>query len=148
MITRHCSGGIVFYANKVFIVKNDRGEWTLPKGKIKEYETRYDCAKNRIKEEVGIDVNVLEASGDTMYEFYSRSRKQQVCNAITWYIMEANKQEYNLNDEFTEGGFYKVKDAVGLLTHNKEVSLVEISYRKYKDLKKGYYEASVTSASE
>ncbi|WKK93802.1 hypothetical protein Q0Y04_05970 [Clostridioides difficile] len=34
MIVRRCAGGVVFYANKVLIVKNDRGEWTLPKGKI------------------------------------------------------------------------------------------------------------------
>ena len=34
MIVRYCAGGVVFYANKVLLVKNDRGEWTLPKGKI------------------------------------------------------------------------------------------------------------------
>ncbi|MGL5642640.1 MAG: NUDIX hydrolase, partial [Paraclostridium sp.] len=26
MILRRCAGGIVFYANKVLIVKNDKGE--------------------------------------------------------------------------------------------------------------------------
>ena len=27
MIVRRCAGGVVFYANKVLIVKNDRGEY-------------------------------------------------------------------------------------------------------------------------
>ena len=30
MILRRCAGGIVFYANKVLIIKNDKGEWTIP----------------------------------------------------------------------------------------------------------------------
>lgn len=34
MIVRCCVGGVVFYVNKVFIVKNDRGEWIFLKGKI------------------------------------------------------------------------------------------------------------------
>lgn len=147
MIIRHCSGGVVFYANKVFIVRNDRGEWILPKGKIAKGQSKYESASIRIKEETGLDVNVLEAAGDTMYEFYSRTRKQQVCNAITWYIMDTKQQEYTLHEEFSDGGFYKVKDAMNLLSHNKEKSLVEISYRKYKELKKIYNEVGISSAS-
>ena len=44
MIVRHCAGGVVFYANKVLLVKNDRGEWTLPKGKIYKDELTYFSA--------------------------------------------------------------------------------------------------------
>ena len=33
MIVRYCAGGVVFYANKVLLVKNDRGEWTFQKEK-------------------------------------------------------------------------------------------------------------------
>lgn len=36
MIVRRCAGGVVFHANQVLLVKNDRGEWTLPKGKYLE----------------------------------------------------------------------------------------------------------------
>lgn len=136
MIVRRCAGGVVFYANKVLIVKNDRGEWTLPKGKIYDEELQHSSAILRVKEETGVNANVLEVAGDTMYEFFSRSRQQQVCNAVMWYIMDADNTEYILSDEFTEGGFFKVKDAVEMLTHNKEKSLVDISYKKYKDLKK------------
>lgn len=136
MIVRHCAGGVVFYANKVLIVKNDRDEWTLPKGKIYDGELQHSSASLRVKEETGIEANVLEAAGDTMYEFYSRSRQQEVCNAITWYIMDTESTDYILKDELKDAGFYKVKDAIEMLSHSKEKSLVELSYRKYKELKK------------
>lgn len=137
MILRRCAGGIVFYANKVLIVKNDKGEWTIPKGKISENDIASEVAPQRVKDEVEVEAKVLDMAGDTMYEFYSKTRHQKVCNAIMWYIMESDNTEYNINDEdITEAGFFKVKDALDMLTHNKEKSLVEISYRKFKDLKK------------
>ncbi|GAA3643152.1 NUDIX domain-containing protein [Asaccharospora irregularis] len=136
MIVRHCAGGVVFYANKVLILKNDRGEWTLPKGRIDEGELAYDSAIQRVKAETGVDCRIMDVAGNTMYEFFSRSRQQQVCNAIAWYIMETDSTDYILREDFSEGGFFKVKQAIEMLTHSKEKSLVDISYKKYKELKK------------
>lgn len=142
MIVRRCAGGIVFYANKVLLLKNDRDEWTLPKGKIHDGELTQDSAIQRVKEETGIDATTLQVAGDTMYEFFSRSRQQQVCNAISWYVMEAQNTEYIIKGDFKDGGFYKVKEALEMLTHNKEKSLVEISYKKYKEIKKNSCDGS------
>lgn len=137
MILRRCAGGIVFYANKVLIIKNDKGEWTIPKGKISDNDIPSEVAPIKVKEEVELDAKVLDMAGDTMYEFYSRSRQQKVCNAIMWYIMETDSTIYNIKDEsIVEAGFFKVKDAIEMLTHSREKSLVDISYRKYKDFKK------------
>ena len=73
MIIRHCAGGVVFYANKVLLVKNDRGEWTLPKGKIHQNELKYSSAVSIVKDETGVDASILETAGNTMYQFFSRS---------------------------------------------------------------------------
>ena len=54
--------------------------------------------------------------------------------------METDNADYILKDEFTDGGFYKVKDAIDMLTHSQEKSLVDISYKKYKDIKRGTLE--------
>ena len=136
MIVRHCAGGVVFYANKVLLIKNDKGEWTLPKGKILSGTLSNESAVQRVKLETGVNADTLEVAGDTMYEFFSRSRQQTVTNAITWYVMEAQDMDYTLRDDFKDGGFFKVKEAINMLTHSKEKSLVEISYRKFKEIKK------------
>ena len=36
--------------------------------------------------------------------------------------------------------FYKVKEAIDMLTHSQEKSLVDISYKKYKKLRKNNIE--------
>ena len=76
MIVRYCAGGVVFYANKVLLVKNDRGEWTLPKGKIHQDELKHSSAVSRVKDETGVEASILETAGNTMYQFFSRSRQQ------------------------------------------------------------------------
>lgn len=136
MIVRRCAGGVVFYANKVLLLKNDRHEWTLPKGKVLEGQLAADSAVSRVKNETGVDACPLVVAGDTMYEFFSRSRQQQVCNAIVWYVMEAESPEYIIREDFIDGGFYKIKDAMNMLSHNKEKALVDVSYKKYKEEKK------------
>lgn len=136
MIVRRCSGGVVFYANKVLLVKNDKGEWTLPKGKIVGEGLPHESAVQRVKLETGVDPKILDIAGDTIYEFFSRSRNQRVCNAIMWYVMESDSIETDISKEFLEGGFYKVSDALEMLTHSKEKSLVDVSYKKYKNYKK------------
>ena len=136
MIVRRCAGGVVFYANKVLLLKNDRHEWTLPKGKVREGELSADSAVSRVKSETGVDSCPLVVAGDTMYEFFSRSRQQEVCNAIMWYVMEAESPEYRIREDFIDGGFYKIKDAMEMLSHNKEKALVDVSYKKYKEEKK------------
>ncbi len=136
MIVRRCSGGVVFYANKVLLVKNDRGEWTLPKGKIVGDNLPHESAIQRVKLETGSEAKILDIAGDTIYEFFSRSRNQRVCNAIMWYVMEADSDSSEISKEFLDGGFYRVSDALGMLTHSKEKSLVDVSYKKYKNYKK------------
>ncbi len=136
MIVRRCSGGVVFYANKVLLVENDKGEWTLPKGKIIGDGLPHESAIDRVKFETGVDAKILDIAGDTIYEFFSRSRNQRVCNAIMWYVMESPNQEVKLTGEFLGGGFYKVSEALEMLTHSKEKSLVDVSYKKYKNFKK------------
>ena len=136
MIVRRCSGGVVFYANKVLLEENDRGEWTLPKGKIVGDGLPHESAIQRVKLETGVDARILDIAGDTIYEFFSRSRNQRVCNAIMWYVMEAESVELDISKEFLRGGFYKVSEALEMLTHSKEKSLVDVSYKKYKNYKK------------
>ena len=133
MIVRRCSGGVVFYANKVLLVENDKGEWTLPKGKIIGENLPHESAIERVKVETGVEAKILDIAGDTIYEFFSRSRNQRVCNAIMWYVMEANKSDTKLSKEFLSCGFYKVSEAISMLTHSKEKSLVDVSYKKYKN---------------
>lgn len=52
---------------KILLVKRGRepfkGEWAVPGGRIEDNETAEECAKREMKEETGLDVEILSLSG-------------------------------------------------------------------------------------
>lgn len=138
MLTRNCAGGVVFKEDKLFILKNEKNEWVLPKGKIRGEELPPETAINRVEFETGIeDPKIVSSAGETAYEFYSITREQAVCNKITWYIMESKDEEHNINIEegFKEGGFYPIEEAIDMITYSQDKSLASLSHKRYLEFK-------------
>lgn len=136
MLIRNCAGGIVFYDKKVFLIKNEKNEWTLPKGVIRKGELPSEVAIRRVKQETGLNVNIVSNAGETSYEFFSITRQKPVCNKITWYIMESSSDEYKLENspKITDGGFFTIEDALKKITYSQDKSIVNLSYNKYKKI--------------
>jgi ADP-ribose pyrophosphatase YjhB (NUDIX family) len=137
VIVRNCAGGVVFYGDKVFILKNEKDEWVLPKGKIRNSSLPTDTATSRVKYETGVDAKIVSTAGETSYEFFSLTRKQEVYNKIIWYVMEALGENYLVNEKegFKDGGFYPIDDAINMISYNQDKSLVSLSYKKYMEFK-------------
>lgn len=136
MLLRICAGGVVFHNDKVFILENDKNEWVLPKGKIRNGDLAIETAMSKVREETGLSLKVVSTAGETSYEFYSLSRQKPVCNEIIWFIMEANSLEYKIDEkEFIDGGFFTIEEAMDKITHSQDKSLVSLSYKKYLKLK-------------
>ena len=138
MIIRNCAGGVVFKDSKVFIMKNDKNEWILPKGKIRGEELPPETAISRVEYETGIvDPKIVSSAGETAYEFYSITRNQAVCNKIIWYIMESKNEEHSLKLEegFKEGGFFTIEEAIDMITYSQDKSLVSLAYKRYLEFK-------------
>ncbi|TZE83591.1 NUDIX domain-containing protein [Calorimonas adulescens] len=139
MLMRSCAGGVVFKDESVFLLKNEKNEWVLPKGVIRDNRTDVDVAIERVKKETGLkNVNIISPAGETSYEFYSITRKVPVYNEIVWYIMTTEDEDYNVSTEdgFQDGGFYPIEDALEMVTYSQDKSLVYLSYKRYKEMKK------------
>ena len=136
MLIRNCAGGVVFHDDKVFLLKNEKGEWVLPKGGLKNGDLSAEVALERVKEEGGLNAEIISNAGNTSYEFFSVTRQKPVCNKITWYLMQATDPEYNISqqDDFRDGGFFNINEAMEKITYSQDRSLVSLSYRKYKEL--------------
>lgn len=136
MLFRNCAGGVVFFEDKILLLKNEKDEWVLPKGVIRNGYLSRDVAVNRVKEEAGVTADVVSSVGETCYEFFSLTRQRPVCNEITWYLMTANNDICSVNKElgFKDGGFYNISQAQDMITYSQDRSLVSLSYRKYKEL--------------
>jgi 8-oxo-dGTP diphosphatase len=52
---------------KVLLIKRGRdpfkGEWAIPGGRIEDDETAEQCAKREMKEETGLDVEIIKMTG-------------------------------------------------------------------------------------
>lgn len=136
MLIRNCAGGVVFNGEKVFLLKNEKNEWVLPKGVIRNGNLPSEIAVSRVKEETGIDVEITSTAGQTNYEFFSITRKKPVCNRITWYIMKALNDNYSISKEdgFQDGGYFELDEAIEKITYSQDKALVRLSYEKYKVL--------------
>ena len=136
MIVRNCAGGVVFWGDQVFLLKNDKGEWVLPKGVIRDKRMPAEVALERVKTEAGVCAQIVSTAGDTNYEFYSLTRRQPVCNRIHWYVMRADSEKYRIAFElgFTDGDFFPIEQAMETITYSQDRSLVTIAYQKYKAL--------------
>ena len=133
MRQRNCAGGVVFLEDKVFLLRNDKGEWVLPKGVIAAGELASEVALHRVKHEAGVTAKIVAPAGETCYEFFSISRRAPISNRIDWFIMEAENGEHQINKDegFQEGGFYQVQDAQDKITYSQDRALVYLAFEKY-----------------
>ncbi|WP_024832859.1 NUDIX hydrolase [Ruminiclostridium josui] len=136
MLVRNCAGGVVFSGEKVFLLKNEKDEWVLPKGVIRNGDYPDEVALRRVKEEAGIDAEIVLAAGNTNYEFFSVTRQRPVCNKITWYVMKSLNDNYEVNKEenFSEGGYFSIDEALEKITYSQDRALINLSFAKYKEL--------------
>ena len=138
MIIRNCAGGIVFFGDKVFLLRNEKDEWVFPKGVMRNGELAAEIAQKRVLDEGGIIANIIYVAGETSYEFYSVTRQKPICNKITWFIMTTDSDKFHISEKekFQDGGFYNIEDAINLVTYSQDKALLNLSYKKYVELSK------------
>lgn len=136
MLIRNCAGGVIFNGENVFLLKNEKNEWVLPKGIIRSGDLPHVVAVDRVKEETGISAEVVSTAGQTNYEFFSITRKKPVCNRITWYIMKALHSDFIISKDegFQDGGYFTLEEAINKITYSQDKALVRLSYEKFKEM--------------
>lgn len=84
------AGGIVYYNQKILMLKKKNGDWVLPKGRIESKETLEETALREVKEETNIDGIIIDYLGITSYSFSNFWTDYQLVNkTVSWYLMKA-----------------------------------------------------------
>lgn len=136
MLFRNCAGGIVFCGDQVLLQKNEKNEWVMPKGIIREGMEMRQVALDRVKAEAGVDAKILASAGETCYEFYSMTRGRPVCNRIQWFIMTAEQTQTAPVPPYTEAAFFSLDEALEKITYTQDRSLLAVSWEKYREIGK------------
>ena len=105
-----------------FLLKNDKGEWIMPKGIIRDRRNAREVALYRVEDEAGIQAEIVGFVGRTSYDFYSQTRRREVSNRIQWFAMRARDRRYRIAFEqgFLDGDYFAFDVAVRLLTHEQD----------------------------
>jgi len=102
--------GVVLRDGRVILLKNDRGEWELPGGKLEPAETPEACVAREIAEELGLRVSV---SGIIDSWVYSAKPERPVL-IVTYGCAELTQGEPVLSSEHEELAWFPLGDVDAL----------------------------------
>ena len=77
---KQVTAAIILKDNKVLIAQRSphvklANKWEFPGGKIELGETPQECLKREIREELDVDIEVLDFFAESMYEYHSGTIK-------------------------------------------------------------------------
>lgn len=77
---KEVTAAIILKDNRVLIAQrapedNLAGKWEFPGGKIEHGETRQECLKREMREELDVEIEVLDFFGESIYAYHSGTIK-------------------------------------------------------------------------
>lgn len=122
--------------SKVLIVfEKGRNFWGFPKGHIEEGETEIETALREVKEEVNLDVKILDEKYRYVVNYIIEDK--QIDKTSVFYIAEPVDDGMNLNNqeaEIEDSKWVTVEDAFNILTFENTKEVLEKACKDIKEL--------------
>ena len=97
--------------------------WTLPKGTPAPGETREQTALREVREETGLDVQIIGEVGAIEYTFSRRSMR--FIKQVFHYLMLATGGSGDQHDhEYDEARWFSFNEALLAMTYDNEIEIV------------------------
>lgn len=97
--------------------------WTLPKGTPAPNETRQETALREVREETGLDAEIIGEVGGIEYTFSRRGAR--FVKQVFHYLMRATGGDVALHDhEYDEARWFGFEEALAALTYANEIEIV------------------------
>lgn len=98
--------------------------WGFPKGKIDPGQTSKDAALREVKEEGGVEAEIVEKVGDSKYVYTWEGEK--IFKIVTIYLMKYTSGDPKDHDwEVSEAGWYQPEEALKKLSFSQDKKLLE-----------------------
>ena len=123
-------GVIVFYNDKVLLIKHNLGHIGFPKGHVEGMETEEETAIREVKEETNCDVEIVPG----FREIITYSPKKNITKDVIFFIGKPlNKELSPQLEEVQKVDFVNYKEALNLLTYQDEKDLLKKALQ-YKNI--------------
>ena len=132
-------GAVIFRRKKeleVLVIRQNQGHWCFPKGHVENDETERETAVREVREETGVDAQIIKYVGKSQYTF--NTPQSTVLKDVHWYLMMSDSYYSKPQREefFMDSGYYKFHEAYHMLKFANEKQILEQAYNEYVDLKK------------
>lgn len=126
------AGGMVFNSKgQVLLTKHSQNKhWSFPKGLIDPGQTSQEAAVREVKEEGGIEAEILDKVGYSKYIYTLNGEK--IFKVVTYFLMKyisGNPKDHDW--EVEEAGWYEPKAALKQLTFPQDKKLLKEALEKY-----------------
>lgn len=120
------AGGIVFNnKGQVLLTQHSQNHhWSFPKGLIDPGQTTEEAAIREVKEEGGVEAEILDKVGYSKYVYSLNDEK--IFKVVTYFLMKYKSGDPKDHDwEVSEAGWYEVKGALKQLTFSQDKDLLK-----------------------
>lgn len=119
------AGGIVFNKNKVLLTKHSENHhWGFPKGLIEEGQNSEQAALREVKEEGGVEAEILGKVGYSKYIYTFEGDK--IFKVVTYFLMKyisGNPKDHDW--EMEEAGWFSLDEALKTLSFPQDKELLK-----------------------
>lgn len=123
MLLETSCGGIVFRKDKYLVIKQSHGHWGFPKGHVQEGETEEQTALREIREETGLNVEIIEGFSESLFYI---DHVNHVRKAAVYFLCRAKSSEVKLlADDVVDYAWLRYGDALEKLTHGDTKQLLK-----------------------
>ena len=125
------AGGIVLNKGKVLLTKHSQNHhWSFPKGLIDPGQTSEQAALREVKEEGGVDAQIIDKAGYSKYVYTFNNEK--IFKVVTYFLMKYISGDPKDHDwEVEEAGWYSPEEALKQLTFSQDKDLLKKALEIY-----------------
>jgi len=108
----------------VLVSRRSSGLFALPKGKVDPGEQVEQTAVREVREESGLEAEILEDLGEVRY-WFSDENRERVDKVVYFFLMRPTGGDMADHDhEFDDVGWYHLAEAERLLTHKNQLHIL------------------------
>jgi len=130
MVKIHKSAGLVVFKGakprEYLVIRYGHGHWDFPKGHIEAGETPEEAALRELKEETGLDADLVEGFKDG-FDYWFKEEGDNAHKFVTFFAGEVagDGSGVKLSHEHTDYRWLRLKEALKQITYDNAKDLLK-----------------------